>query len=172
VWSAISTLLGWEVIFAPVEGCFRHGMQTAPLDWGTPHFLRSRREPLTRLLRDISGATADRRREMVTAAWLRHCGKAAVGISWGGMTLEAVRAVAGAFPGGVVATVCGMLLAGGSAWRGGMPDLVMVSQCGTRGRMVEVKSPRDRLSDQQVAWLRSMERAGADVAVLKVLADD
>jgi len=49
---------------------------------------------------------------------------------------------------------------------------VMVSQCGTRGRMVEVKSPRDRLSDQQVAWLRSMERAGADVAVLKVLADD
>ena len=109
---------------------------------------------------------------MVTAGWLQHCGKSAVGISWGGVTLEAVRAVAGAFPGTVVATVCGTLLAGGSSWRGGMPDLVMVSEDGTRGRMVEVKSPRDRLSDQQVVWLRWLEKAGADVAVLKVLADD
>lgn len=42
----------------------------------------------------------------------------------------------------------------------------------SQGRLVEVKSPGDRLSDQQVAWLHVLHAAGADVAVLRVQSAD
>ena len=43
-----------------------------------------------------------------------------------------------------------------------------IGEFGSPDRFVEVKGPRDRLSEQQVAWLRDLEAEGAAVAVLRV----
>ena len=52
-----------------------------------------------------------------------------------------------------------------------MPDIFLwreTSGGSLEGRFVEVKGPRDRLSEQQIAWLRDLEAEGAAVTVLRV----
>ena len=54
-----------------------------------------------------------------------------------------------------------------------MPDLFLWREAGAggahEGKFVEVKGPRDSLSDQQVAWLRELQGSGAAVEVIKVV---
>ena len=52
---------------------------------------------------------------------------------------------------------------------GGLPDLLLWNP-GTRcAKLSEVKGPRDRLSQQQRAWMHAMMDAQIDVEVLKVM---
>jgi hypothetical protein len=46
---------------------------------------------------------------------------------------------------------------------GGLPDLVLWQPEQRRLRLVEVKGPRDRLSEQQSAWLSALGAAGVEV---------
>jgi Fanconi-associated nuclease 1 len=50
-----------------------------------------------------------------------------------------------------------------------MPDLLLWRPCDRRAKVVEVKGPRDRLSEQQRAWLHALAQAEVEVEVLKVL---
>jgi Fanconi-associated nuclease 1 len=55
---------------------------------------------------------------------------------------------------------------------GGMPDLLLwrnAPGAPPAARLAEVKGPRDRLSDQQRAWIAALSRAGLEVEVLKVV---
>ena len=55
-------------------------------------------------------------------------------------------------------------------WRsaGGMPDLLLWHPQQRRAKLSEVKGPRDRLSDQQRAWITAITAAGMEVEVCKV----
>jgi len=50
----------------------------------------------------------------------------------------------------------------------GLPDLVLWKEESLLVRLVEVKGPRDRLSDIQEEWLRELVLAGIGVEVLQV----
>ena len=52
---------------------------------------------------------------------------------------------------------------------GGMPDLLLWNVQTCRAKLSEVKGPRDRLSDQQRAWINALIDAEVDVEVLKVV---
>jgi Fanconi-associated nuclease 1 len=53
---------------------------------------------------------------------------------------------------------------------GGLPDLLLWRLAPEKeARMVEVKGPTDRLSDQQRAWLAAMAAAGMQVEVCKIV---
>lgn len=53
---------------------------------------------------------------------------------------------------------------------GGLPDLLLWRPAPQRdARLVEVKGPTDRLSEQQRAWIAAMAGAGLHVEVCKVL---
>ena len=51
---------------------------------------------------------------------------------------------------------------------GGMPDLLLWHPGRREAKLAEVKGPRDRLSDQQRAWMNSLADAGLRAEVLKV----
>ena len=72
-------------------------------------------------------------------------------------------------PGPGLATVCRLLAQDHGGWRGGMPDLFLWNPEKKICKLSEVKGPRDRLSDQQRAWLAVLEDSGLDVEVLKVV---
>lgn len=51
---------------------------------------------------------------------------------------------------------------------GGMPDLLLWHPKQRKAKLSEVKGPRDRLSDQQRAWIAAIAAAGMEVEVCKV----
>ena len=56
-----------------------------------------------------------------------------------------------------------------SPYQGGMPDLLLWNVQDRRAKLVEVKSQRDRLSEQQRAWMLELADAGLDAEVFKVV---
>lgn len=50
-----------------------------------------------------------------------------------------------------------------------MPDLLLWRQGRREAKLSEVKGPRDRLSDQQRAWMAALAGAGLRAEVLKVV---
>lgn len=50
----------------------------------------------------------------------------------------------------------------------GLPDLLLWQSGPSRAKFVEVKGPRDKLSDKQKVWIDVLTRAGADIEVFKV----
>ena len=49
-----------------------------------------------------------------------------------------------------------------------MPDLLLWHEGRRAAKLAEVKGPRDRLSDQQRAWMAALSDAGLEAVVLKV----
>ncbi len=49
-----------------------------------------------------------------------------------------------------------------------MPDLLLWKPDEMVAKLAEVKGPRDRLSEQQRAWLAALAHAGMEVEVCKV----
>lgn len=49
-----------------------------------------------------------------------------------------------------------------------MPDLLLWHEGRHAAKLAEVKGPRDRLSDQQRAWMAALSDAGLEAVVLKV----
>lgn len=66
---------------------------------------------------------------------------------------------------------------GGKTWSSnplkGFPDLMGICTRTQRGRMwaVELKSPTGKVSDDQAKWMARLKMAGAEVAVLRNMAD-
>lgn len=52
---------------------------------------------------------------------------------------------------------------------GGMPDLLLWNINTCKAKLSEVKGPRDRLSEQQRAWINALIDAEVDVEVLKIV---
>lgn len=50
-----------------------------------------------------------------------------------------------------------------------MPDLLLWNPARLKAKLVEVKGPRDRLSEQQRAWAHALTQGGLEVEVLKVV---
>ncbi|CAG9459983.1 unnamed protein product [Pedinophyceae sp. YPF-701] len=166
IWSTLFGLLMWDVVFAPgVPGAFRHPFQAAPLDLGGPAFAVSRKRMLDERLAEIENGGAAK---LLEAAWRAHHGEVCRGVSWDRLPLEDLLLVCRCFGGGAIAAVCRILAQDYNGWRGGMPDLVVVHPGRALGRLVEVKSHNDQLSDQQRAWLAELQRCGVDARVQRV----
>jgi len=50
----------------------------------------------------------------------------------------------------------------------GLPDLILYRESDISCKVVEVKGPKDRLSDKQRAWLDQLLNAGLDVEICRV----
>jgi Fanconi-associated nuclease 1 len=188
VWATLFGLLLWDVLFSPVEDVFRTPLQTAPLDLDSDAFYPARRAALDAALARVAAGGAP---AMLAAAWGAHCGTLCRGVSWERWSLEELSAIAECVGGAGLGAVCRLLAQDHGGWRGGMPDLLLWrpaqgavggavkhgavpsrpgsgSASGT-AKLVEVKGPRDRLSDQQRAWMAALAAAGVEAEVLKVV---
>ncbi|XP_057990758.1 fanconi-associated nuclease 1 homolog isoform X2 [Hevea brasiliensis] len=168
IWLTIFGLLMWDVIFSDVPNVFHNRFQTAPLDLETDGFYPVRKSLIETHLQKIQDGMAE---EIVITSWELHSGTACLGVDWGGHSLSELRAVVTCIGGPCLASLCRHLALDYRSWSSGMPDLLLWRFHGEyRGeaKLVEVKGPKDRLSEQQQAWLLLLMDCGFDTEVCKV----
>ncbi|XP_073284156.1 fanconi-associated nuclease 1 homolog isoform X2 [Primulina huaijiensis] len=168
IWLTIVGILLWDIIFADVPNVFRTKFQTAPLDLETDNFYEARKGLIEELLDKIREGMAE---EILITAWESHFGTACRGVNWEKHSLSDLRAVVTCMGGVSLAAICRHLAQDYRSWSSGMPDLLLwrLHDCYKgEAKLVEVKGPNDRLSEQQRAWLLVLINCGFNVEVCKV----
>eukprot|EP00850_Spirogloea_muscicola_P018365 SM000167S02978 [mRNA] locus=s167:251131:256223:- [translate_table: standard] len=191
VWLTLFGLLLWDVLFSDVPDVFQTPFQTAPLDLNTDAFFTARRELIDRRLEEVRQGEGVR---LLTRSWRAHHGVWCAGVNWERHSLTELQTIAGCIGGPGLAGVCRLLAEDHGGWAGGMPDLLLwrtatndkgqalyCCLCGCRSenckscagvgdaKLVEVKGPRDSLSEQQRAWIAALLASGLHVEVCKVV---
>ncbi|RWW07537.1 hypothetical protein GW17_00029078 [Ensete ventricosum] len=110
--------------------------------------------------------------EILISSWESHVGIACRGVNWERHSLSDLRAAVACIGGSPLASLCRHLATDYRSWSSGMPDLLLWRFHGDKGegeaKLVEVKGPTDRLSEQQRAWLLTLMDCGFDTEVCKV----
>ena len=143
-------------------------MQTAPLDLETDSFYLVRKSHIESHLQKIHDGMAE---EVLITSWELHEGTACRGVNWGRHSLSELRAAVTCIGGPCLAAFCRHLAQDYRSWSSGMPDLVLWRFHGKykgEAKLVEVKGPRDKLSEQQRAWLLLLMDCGFNAEVCKV----
>uniref|UniRef100_A0ACD5ZS42 Uncharacterized protein n=1 Tax=Avena sativa TaxID=4498 RepID=A0ACD5ZS42_AVESA len=169
IWMTIFGLLMWDVIFLEVCDVFQSKFQTAPLDFGTDDFYKSRKDLIESQLKRIQDGMAE---EMLISSWELHQGTSCRGVNWDRHSMADLRAVVAGVGGHRLALLLRHLALDYNSWSSGMPDLLLWRFLDERGgaeaKLVEVKGPKDQLSDQQRAWIFVLMDFGFDVEICKV----
>ncbi|XP_056173803.1 fanconi-associated nuclease 1 homolog isoform X1 [Syzygium oleosum] len=168
IWLTIFGLLMWDAIFSDVPNVFRTKFQTAPLDLETDSFYLARKGLIETHLQNIHNGMAE---EILITSWESHIGTACRGVNWDRHSLSELRAAVTCVGGPCLASLCRLLSQDYRSWSSGMPDLLLWRFHGEyRGeaKLVEVKGPNDRLSEQQRAWLFVLMECGFNAEVCKV----
>ncbi|CAM8914893.1 unnamed protein product [Rhodiola kirilowii] len=161
IWLTIFGLLMWDIIFADVPN-------TAPLDLDTDSFYLSRKDNIESHLQKIQAGMAE---EILISSWQCNEGTSCKGVNWDRHSLSDLRAVVTCIGGSCLASLCRHLAQDYRSWSSGMPDLLLWRFHGDytgEAKLVEVKGPRDRLSEQQHAWLLFLMDCGFNTEVCKV----
>lgn len=168
IWLTIFGLLMWDIIFADVPNVFHTRFQTAPLDLETQNFYVMRKSLIESHLEKINSNMAE---EILITSWESHVGVACRGVNWDRHSLSELRAAVTCIGGPCLASICRHLAQDYRSWSSGMPDLLLWrfhEDYKGEAKLVEVKGPRDRLSEQQRAWLLLLMEYGFNVEVCKV----
>ncbi|KAL3146511.1 hypothetical protein ABBQ32_000762 [Trebouxia sp. C0010 RCD-2024] len=166
IWATLFGLLMWDVIFMEVPDIFQTAFHTAPLDLGTVVFYPSRRDAIDGRLTQIREGQGP---GLLQQCWQQHLGEWCRGVNWDRHGVEELVTIASCVGGRGLAAVCKLLAEDFSGWAGGMPDLLLWNVNTCKAKLSEVKGPRDRLSEQQRAWINALIDAEVDVEVLKVV---
>ncbi|KAL4561058.1 hypothetical protein LXL04_033220 [Taraxacum kok-saghyz] len=168
IWLTIFSLLMWDPIFTDIPNVFLTRFQTSPLDLHTDSFYESRKDTIETVLLKIQQGMGE---EMLITSWESHYGTGCRGVSWNRHSLGELRAVVTCIGGGCLAAVCRHLAQDYRSWCSGMPDLLLWRFCSEysgEAKVVEVKGPRDRVSEQQRAWLLFFMDSGFNAQVCRV----
>ncbi|GAB2265175.1 hypothetical protein Dimus_000240 [Dionaea muscipula] len=168
IWLTIFGLLMWDIMFSNVPNVFRHRFQSAPLDLETDSFYASRKSLIESRLQNIHEGMAE---TFLIMSWESHVGTACRGVNWSRHSLSELRAAVVCIGGPCLALLCRLLAQDYRSWSSGMPDLLLWRFHGDysgEAKLVEVKGPRDRLSEQQRAWLLVLMDCGFCAEVCKV----
>lgn len=166
IWTTLFSLIMFDAIFQPgIPDVFCTPFQTAPLDFGYASFYNSRKISIDSILEDVENGGAARR---IKLSWNENHGTMVRGINWNLLPLEELLEIVHCVSPICMAAICRALAVNGSNWSSGMPDLLLWHPEGSEAKLVEVKGPRDSLSDKQRVWLSYLEDVGMPVEVLKV----
>lgn len=145
-------------------------LQMAPLDLLTDDFYVARKNLIESHLQKIQEGMAE---EILITSWQLHVGTACQGVNWDRHSLSDLRAVVSCIGGCCLVSLCRHLALDYRSWSSGMPDLLLWrfhggDRDGGEAKLVEVKGPKDRLSEQQRAWILILMDCGFDFEVCKV----
>ena len=143
-------------------------LQNAPLDMDSDYFYATRKEIIEPHLQKIHDGMAG---IILIMSWELHVGTVCRGVNWDRHLLSELRAAVTCIGGPCLANLCRLLAQDYRSWTSGMPDLLLWRFHGDysgEAKLVEVKGPRDRLSEQQRAWLLTLMDCGFNAEVCKV----
>ncbi|WCJ27516.1 hypothetical protein M5689_009254 [Euphorbia peplus] len=169
IWLTIFGLLMWDVIFSDVPNVFHNRFQNAPLDLEMDGFYLARESLIESHLKRIHDGMGE---EIVIMSWELHSGTSCRGVNWDRHSLSELRAAVSCIGGPCLASLCRYLALDYRSWSSGMPDLLLWRfHEAYRGeaKLVEVKGPKDRLSEQQHACILLLMDCGFSTEVCKVI---
>ncbi|XP_048496943.1 fanconi-associated nuclease 1 homolog isoform X4 [Beta vulgaris subsp. vulgaris] len=168
IWLTIYGLLMWDSIFLDIPNTFRTRFQNAPLDMDSDYFYVARKSIIEPHLQKIHDGMAE---AILIMSWELHLGTLCRGVNWERHSLSELRAAVTCIGGPCLANLCRLLAQDYRSWSSGMPDLLLWRFHGDysgEAKLVEVKGPKDRLSEQQRAWLLTLMDCGFTAEVCKV----
>ena len=157
-------LLFWEVIFDQDVPVYHSPLQRFPADLYLPQFLDRRQEALKQRI-----ALLNKRKSLLKHLRTTYDQKWGIGnplVGWHENTLPLLEAACKKIPVEALHQVLLTMAQNLKEYGRGFPDLFIWSK--KEYRFVEVKSPTDALSPQQLYWLRFFKEAGIKADVLRV----
>lgn len=175
--SILTTLFGilfWPVLFADIPGAFETPYQLAPLDLGDDSFYQSRKELIESRLDRMQNTS----QALIMLGEIddqeRPHGTLAIGVRWD-YPKKDLEEIVQCMGGKSLSVICRMFCEEYGHRASGVPDLIVWNTVADAAgekegkcRLVEVKSPNDRLSETQKVWISVLLSAGIDVEVCHV----
>jgi len=165
-WSALFGLVFWDVMFLPVPRAFGHPFQDRPTDLFSAEFRPAREAQVVARLAAL--ATEPDWRDRVLDVYRRKAGIANAMIAWETVPLPWLERALAVLPAAHVAAILDRLSWNPGGFRTGFPDLFLFVPESPGYLLAEVKSPNDRLQNNQKNWMRFFERHGIPFRLLQV----
>lgn len=157
-------LLFWDVIFDQDVPVYHSPLQRFPADLYLPQFLERRQQALKARTEALGSQKALLKQLRITYDQKWGIGNPLVG--WHENTLPLLEAACKKIPAQALHQVLLAMAQNLKEYGRGFPDLFLWSK--KDYRFVEVKSPTDSLSPQQLHWLRFFKEVGIKAEVLRV----
>ena len=173
IYRMIFTIFMWNIMFCgDIPFVLQTEFQNAPLDLGTEWFYPNRKEMIRRRVGEIQKFENEEIASEVTRCYEHHEGESVVGIYWDKFEREDVIAICKGIGGVGIGAMCLLLSTNYRFWSGGAPDLMLwreVPGGKFECKIVEVKGPRDHLSEKQICWIQYLQKSGGlDVLVARI----
>ncbi|TDB68080.1 VRR-NUC domain-containing protein [Arundinibacter roseus] len=163
-WRALFGLVFWDIIYDTNVRAIHHPLQRVPSDFFLPDFFTKREKLLRQRLVELSSAEAFE--SLIVKTYLDKLGTTNVLVAWYEGLLEAVLVLTSYIkPEQLHLILMEMALNLRENTRG-FPDLLVWKD--DFYSLVEVKSPTDHLSSQQLNWLHFFEQINVRSKVLRV----
>ena len=164
LWRSFFGLLFWDIIFDQDCEALHHPMQITPTDFYTPAFLRKRKKQLHERLKVLNHA--DRFYNIIQHHYETKVGMSNPMVGWHDSILPLVAQCYDWLEPEQIGSILLEMAKDLKENTRGFPDLFVWND--TSYRFIEVKSPNDHLSAQQLYWLHFFQKLGVKAEVIRV----
>lgn len=165
LFNALFGLLFWDAIYAPVRGAFFHPFQSGPADLYTPDFAVRRQDALSEAYARLHDGTYV---QAIRATYGRKFGVQSPFVAWGALDETLLEHALACIDARHLGAIFTRLLLDLRHNRAGFPDLIQFWPARRQYRLIEVKSPGDKLQDSQKRWLSAFGRHGIPAMVCQL----
>jgi hypothetical protein len=164
LWRSIFGLYFWDIIFDPSLVSFHHPFQRRPSDLHLPQFYEKRKFQISQRLTDY-----ENKESFLGLLWTnyeKNLGIANPFVIWMDEIWDLIRIAVDKIELEQLKKILLLIAQNIVENSRGLPDLFVWSE--NSYELVEVKSPTDNLSNQQLFWLRYFQEIGVNSKVLRV----
>lgn len=163
-WRGLFGLIFWEIIYDTNVQAIHHPLQRMPSDFYQPDFYRKRAPQIRERLSELD--TNEKVAQVLESTFIEKFGIANVLVDWNDILLELVKLIAQSLSPMQLRAILLEMATNLRENTRGFPDLMVWGEQGLE--LVEVKSPTDHLSAQQLHWMHFMADLGVNARVLRV----
>nr|WKN35159.1 VRR-NUC domain-containing protein [Tunicatimonas sp. TK19036] len=164
LWRGFFGLLFWDIIFDEDCEALHHPFQARPADFYTPDFLARRKDKLIQRLKVLEKPS--RFHKIIQYHYETKVGMSNPMVGWHESLLPLVEQCYEQVPAQQIGAVLMEMAKDLKENTRGFPDLFVWNEEGYQ--FIEVKSPNDQLSAQQLYWLHFFQKQGVSAQVLRV----
>ncbi|WP_394205835.1 VRR-NUC domain-containing protein [Shewanella waksmanii] len=155
----------WDIIFAPVKGAFQHPFQSAPSDMYRQDFIGHRSELIEQRLAQLQTHAPEAR---INQAYEQYFGYINDWVDWKSVDISLLNQLLISVDRDFLNALFRYFLQSLKNHRSGLPDLFVYRENQPGFELIEVKSPTDKLQDNQIVWLDWLTQHGIEVSVCHV----
>jgi hypothetical protein len=164
-WRGLFGLVFWDIIYDTNVQAIHHPLQRAPSDFYLPDFFFKRQTQIKQRLAELN--TTERFLENIETTFVQKFGIANVMVDWNEVLIALCQIIVKNLTISQLNIILMEMAQNLRENTHGFPDLMVWNENGLE--LIEVKSPTDHLSAQQLYWLQLFKRENISAQVLRVV---